>query len=833
MKRSGLGAPSFALALVVTAVAAAGACGEDATTFGDSGAGAGTGTGTVASGTGGLFGTGGAASCDADCPSGEVCSHDVCVPAAPCEKNDDCQYDTYCGAEGTCLPWSEHVPAYDPACVQVIASGLLSPKTQCAFSEAPMGDPFPGHVDVQGTPIVVNVNKTANVPDVVGPGPSLIAASFTATVPTNYTEELGVIRVLDGKTCALVQNLGGVDVDGDMKLDYTVSSAALAAADLTGDGYADIVAYGSDGSTLAFAYDPGTETFKFAWKAPRPAGAPWNPCDFGNHRCDLGWGGPSIHDLDDDGVPEIVREGIVFSALGAPLTALPPGYVSYGQGLFPVLANLDGDPDVEITNGQFVWAYAMGAWVKDDTFATSGPGLVAIGDFGAYGAGLPANRPEIAIVRSGFVQIHAMTGEVVQAPIAVPGGGSGGPPTVGDFDGDGLAELGVAAKGAYTVYDLDCGPAPRPNGVCQKGSCDGSGGVCPQGVAWSRTTQDLSSSVTGSSIFDFEADGASEVVYADECFTRVYEGKTGKVLFSQYTSSCTWHENPIIADVDGDFRAELVAPANKACSPNGAGIACTFLTASGVDPLYDGVRCDDAKSCVSGVCDGGLCRCTATGQCCAQKDDAGCTAEGFLCVPPEATGEPQKGNTCRAGHPAGVSGIRVFSDANDAWVPSRRIWTQHAYAITHIDESGTVPKTSAWKNNWEVPELNNFRQNSPGVANATGIGDATAGASKDFICKGTSAELFVDVCNRGALPIPAGLSVGFYVEGKKVCGTVTVGTLFPSDCVPVSCTWEDAPAPPSSAADVTVIADDASVGLECNEGNNTGGVFGVLCENAS
>ena len=47
------------------------------------------------------------------------------------------------------------------------------------------------------------------------------------------------------------------------------------------------------------------------------------------------------------------------------------------------------------------------------------------------------------------------------------------------------------------------------------------------GILWSRRTQDISSNVTGSSIFDFAADGVSEVVYGDECFTRVYNGQTG------------------------------------------------------------------------------------------------------------------------------------------------------------------------------------------------------------------------------------------------------------------------------------------------------------------
>jgi hypothetical protein len=71
-------------------------------------------------------------------------------------------------------------------------------------------------------------------------------------------------------------------------------------------------------------------------------------------------------------------------------------------------------------------------------------------------------------------------------------------------------------------------------------------------VRWSRPSQDASSATTGSSIFDFEFDGQAEAVYGDECFTRVYEGKTGEVLYSSYRTSCTWYENPIVADVDND-----------------------------------------------------------------------------------------------------------------------------------------------------------------------------------------------------------------------------------------------------------------------------------------
>src|SRR5262249_4256120 len=314
--------------------------------------------------------------------------------------------------------------------------------------------------------------------------------------------------------------------------------------------------------------------------------------------------------------------------------------------------------------------------------------------------------------------------------------------------------------------------------------------------------------------------------YADECFTRVYKGTTGEVIFSQYRSSCTWYENPLIADVDGNYRADLVVPSNRACSPNGDGIPCQFLTPERVDSQFAGLRCEANADCVSGQCDAGLCRCAASAQCCADMDDAKCIEIGFQCAPPPA-GTPGTGNTCRASHPHGVSGIRVYADANDKWVRSRTIWNQHAYAVTHINEDGTVPKTSAWMNNWDDPKLNNFRQNVPGNQNGLATGDATAGASSDYTCSGSGAALTAPVCNRGADPIGAGLSVGFYVGGGKVCGTKTTKALAPGQCETVGCTWSSPPAMQSLATDVDVIANDDMAYKECKAGNDHGTVLGV------
>lgn len=59
-------------------------------------------------------------------------------------------------------------------------------------------------------------------------------------------------------------------------------------------------------------------------------------------------------------------------------------------------------------------------------------------------------------------------------------------------------------------------------------------------------------------------------------------------------------------------------------------------------------------------------------------------------------------------------GVYVLGDAATRWVPTRRIWNQHTYHVTNINEDGTVPQAEAV--NWLIPGLNNFRLNTFGLS---------------------------------------------------------------------------------------------------------------------
>ena len=142
-------------------------------------------------------------------------------------------------------------------------------------------------------------------------------------------------------------------------------------------------------------------------------------------------------------------------------------------------------------------------------------------------------------------------------PIPITGGNLGGPATIADFDGDGRPEVGVAGGTAYAVYDFN---RPDEELVFPNGDLPPlPGAMFPR---WSAATQDNSSGCTGSSVFDFQGDGAAEVVYQDECKLHIFDGKTGAPQLELPSSSLTVHEYPLVVDVDGDGHAELVNVAN-------------------------------------------------------------------------------------------------------------------------------------------------------------------------------------------------------------------------------------------------------------------------------
>ncbi|HVV88590.1 MAG TPA: VCBS repeat-containing protein [Kofleriaceae bacterium] len=743
---------------------------------------------------------------DTPCAADQACRYDTCVPTpVPCGPMNACAGDTYCDTTtNECLPWGVGPGGdHDDACIRDVVPGVFFPGVQCEWLGPPAGDPFPDHKNVLGSPMVATFGGGGGGGEFGSPSIVFISYNFTdggaESCQGTDARYFGVLRVIDGRTCEQTATFP----------DPLIASQSVAIGDLGGDDTSpEIVAARQDGGLIAF-----THRGNGAWDVL------WRSADhYGDNFCN--WTGLSIHDLDDDGKPEILFEGAVYSSDGV-LENTPPAPTTLdplANGYIPVVGDVDGDGQPELVTGSRIygWDTATTEWVP------KGPplgqaGRVAIADLGTYGADPAADDrstldgiPEIVSVNGGVVRAYALSGRLVfSGNIQGPVPGNGGPPTIADFDGDGRAEIASAGGTAYTVFDPDC-VAGAPANLCASGRADG--------ILWFQPSQDRSSNVTGSSVFDFEGDGRAEAVYADECFTRVYDGTTGSVEYSRFRRSCTWYENPIIADVDADFNAEIVVNSNTNCS----NIVCPEL-----DPIFDGIRCLDDSDCTGATRCGreqpgdalGRCRCTA---------DADCGGDGFVCRDPIAGPSPA-GQVCRASNPGVGSafGVRVLADRVDRWVNTRPIWNQHAYSVTNVNDDGTIPRTSQWLRNWTQAGLNNFRQNSPG----TGLG---AGASPDLTvrdatvsCIPGGAHVAIDVCNRGTEPVARGLKVSVYGGDPPSvlgCTAMTTFNLVVGQCEQVSCDW------PAAGSVGTVIVDDDGTGgggmagagqnLECHEDNN-------------
>ena len=527
--------------------------------------------------------------------------------------------------------------------------------------------------------------------------PDIVFHTYTGS---NYNSD-GIMRAISG--------------DGK-KEHFTVTGSSyrthpgvqLAIGDIDNDFKPEIVACASGGGVIAFEHD-GT----FKWKT---TGVSCNA--------------PSLADLNADGKPEVV---VCYTALHGD-TGKVWWTGSTSCGTYSTVADLDEDGKPEVVGGNMVFRFDGKLYWQDKTRLD---GMVAVADLSGNG------KPEVITASSSDHALRAyhFDGKKYWGPVDINQGHAsagdkcngcgGGPPTVADFDGDGKPEIAAAAGYGYVVFEHD-GKAK-----------------------WFQKTQDLSSRCTGSSVFDFEGDGKAEVVYSDELVLRIYQGATGKVLFSHCNTSGTLREYPLVVDVDNDGHAEIVVANNN----------------------YAFKKCPDSS--------------------------------------PSHTG------------------IKVLSDTKYNWVKTRRIWNQHTYHVTNIDEDGRIPPKE--DRNWDNPHLNNFRQNvQPG-----GLFDAPdlLGTPGQITC-GNKITASVKVQNQGAARVAPGVNITLYVvdpvKGNVALQTVQTKTdIYPSQSETVAFSLPTPKEYQKKTITLFVRVDDDGTGKgkcnECNENNNKVSLGSVKC----
>jgi len=391
--------------------------------------------------------------------------------------------------------------AVDPECLKVTPYEEFDPVELIEWQWTG-SDVDPSYVQVMMTPMVIGL--TDDNGDQVVDEQDVPDVVFNSYAGGSYTVD-GRMRAISGQD--------GADL-------WTISDPAyatnpgsgIATGDIDNDGMAEVIGITDDGEVMRVEHD-GT----VSWVTAGGYG--------------FSYAHPSIADLHGDGDPEIIVGALILDANGG---FVAQGQYGYGGGSYgPINFALDVDHDgvQEIVADNAVYEPdGTALWVN-----ANGPfGYPAVADFDLD------NDPELVVVGDSEVHLlDARTGAFIWGPSPLVNEGYGGAPTVADYDGDGYPEIGVAGLGAYTVLDTD-----------------GS-------LMWWNETEDDSSSMTGSSVFDFNGDGVAEVVYADEHVLYVYEGPTGNILFTaeSHASGTLW-ENPVIVDIDHDYSAEIVLASN-------------------------------------------------------------------------------------------------------------------------------------------------------------------------------------------------------------------------------------------------------------------------------
>jgi hypothetical protein len=638
------------------------------------------------------------------CDPTEVCYLGACtLPGDPCDTLNPCPTGWYCEITlARCLP---EAPPGMTTCEYRPPAGVFAPAVEWEWTGSPDA---PAYDQVMMAPMVADIDLDG-MPDIV----------FNTFAGGNYGTD-GVLRAIRG------DGSGELWAVTDPAL-RTVPGAGVAIGNLDADPELEIVTCsgagggGAAGPVLVFEHDG---TLKWASTSP-------------SAQC--GYSMPSIADFFQDGTPDILVRYAVLDASSTVIWANRVTSSLSAGGEITTAADLDGDGYLDVVGGNVAYDRFGGLlWERTDL----NDGYPAVADLDLDGA------PEVVVVAPSVNTVMALDGATggtfwgpfdVNQGVPTPSGPSGGgAPTIADFDGDGLPEIAAAGGYGYVVFEND-------------GSSK-----------WFVPTQDLSSRVTGSSVFDFEGDGAAEVVYADELRLWVYAGTDGSVLLETCNTTGTLWEYPLVVDVDADDHAEIVTMSNT----------------------YTGWACLDGS------------------------------------IP--------------------ATGIRVRGDALNNWVRTRRVWNEHTYHVTNVNDDGTVPAVEP--PNWLDPALNNFRQNvqPDGLLNAPDLVAADL-VHSGFACP-AALELSVRVVNQGSSGAPAPIPVAFY-EMDPASGALTllgvVSTtvaLLPGQSELVTLVW---PIPAGRELDtfqiVAVVNDDgagvaaASLVHECDETNNAAGPLAANC----
>jgi hypothetical protein len=252
-------------------------------------------------------------------------------------------------------------------------------------------------------------------------------------------------------------------------------------------------------------------------------------------------------------------------------------------------------------------------------------------------------------------------------------------------------------------------------------------------VGGPKVVNEETSGYTGCTLFDFNGDGQSEIVYRDEKNLYIINGVDGSIYSQQTCVSRTNREYPIVADVDADGSTEIC------------------VTCRTVD-FYPGT--DAATGLTNDYID--------------------------------------FNNINRSQY----SQVRVFKSAAEPWVPARRVWNQHGYFNVNVNDNLTIPthqqlhhkkfSTSACYAGDPPVEhrpLNSFLNQSPYIdvkgcpqfSAPNIVFDGGINVTQPT-CPDTDFTITFTIKNIGDLPLTGNFPITFYNGDPMVSGSKKLNT---------------------------------------------------------